>query len=129
MKIKKLGVCLYYIGNNMETSGLLLVSVFCNIQRTPQFGEQRYDNFLNIQWLTMRILCELELFTLNSTSYKQISNKKFGDSDKKAYLSRRRILFTIKYYHYEQDFNDSIHVFLYFDSASRTKERESNSVD
>jgi hypothetical protein len=40
LKIKKLGVCLYYIGNNMETSGLLLVSVFCNMQRTPQFGDK-----------------------------------------------------------------------------------------
>ena len=40
MKIKKLGVCLYNIGNNMETSGLLLVSVFCNMQRTPQFGDK-----------------------------------------------------------------------------------------
>ena len=35
MNIKKLGVCLYNIGNNMETSGLLVVSVFCNMQRTP----------------------------------------------------------------------------------------------
>ena len=35
MNIKKLGVCLYNIGNNMVTSGLLLVSVFCNMQRTP----------------------------------------------------------------------------------------------
>ena len=35
LNIKKLGVCLYNIGNNMETSGLLLVSVFCNMQRTP----------------------------------------------------------------------------------------------
>ena len=24
----------------METSGLLLVSVFCNMQRTPQFGDK-----------------------------------------------------------------------------------------
>ena len=33
----KLDVCLHNIDNNMKTSGLLLVSVFCNIQRTPQF--------------------------------------------------------------------------------------------
>ena len=46
MKIKKLGVCLYYIGNNMETSGLLLVSVFCNMQRTPQFGDKDTIFFL-----------------------------------------------------------------------------------
>ena len=26
------------IGNDMETSGLLLVSVFCNMQRTPLYG-------------------------------------------------------------------------------------------
>jgi len=29
----------------METSGLLLVSVFCNMQRTPQFGDKDTINF------------------------------------------------------------------------------------
>ena len=31
----ELDVCPHNIGNNQETSGLLLVSIFCNIQRTP----------------------------------------------------------------------------------------------
>ena len=34
----------------------------------------------------MRFLWKLELFALNSSFYKQIFKKKFGDSDKKAYL-------------------------------------------
>ena len=34
----------------------------------------------------MRFLWILELFALNSSFYKQIFKKKFGDSDKKAYL-------------------------------------------
>ncbi len=34
----------------------------------------------------MRFLWKLELFALNSSFYKQIVKKKFGDSDKKAYL-------------------------------------------
>ena len=45
MNIKKLGVCLLNIGNNMETSRLLLVSVFCNVQRTPYFGDKDTINF------------------------------------------------------------------------------------
>ena len=36
----------FSIGNNMETSGLLLVSVFCNMQRTPQFGDKDTIFFL-----------------------------------------------------------------------------------
>ena len=35
LNIKKLQEYLFYIGNDMETSGLLLVSVFCSMQRTP----------------------------------------------------------------------------------------------
>ncbi len=31
----------------METSGLLLVSVFCNMQRTPQFGDKDTIFFLD----------------------------------------------------------------------------------
>ena len=34
----------------------------------------------------MRFLWKFELFALNSSFYKQIVKKKFGDSDKKAYL-------------------------------------------
>ena len=38
LNIKKLRIYLSNIGNDMETSGLLLVSVFCNIQRTHFWG-------------------------------------------------------------------------------------------
>lgn len=34
----------------------------------------------------MRFLWKLDFFALNSSFYKQIFKKKFGDSDKKAYL-------------------------------------------
>ena len=69
----------------METSGLLFVSVFCNIQRKPQF-EGKYTKFSKYPMIHNEILWKLELFALNSSFYKQIFKKKFGDSDKKAYL-------------------------------------------
>ena len=43
----------------METSGLLLVSVFCNMQRTPQFGDKDTIFFLishNLQNMNIVLL-------------------------------------------------------------------------
>ena len=58
----------------METSGLLFVSVFCNIQRKPQF-EGNIRQFSKYPMIHNEILWKLELFALNSPFYKQIFKK------------------------------------------------------
>ena len=58
-----LGVCLYYIGNNMETSGLLLVSEFCKMQRTPQF-EGKDTTFSKYPMIYKRNFMEFRTFSV-----------------------------------------------------------------
>ena len=97
MNIKKLGVCLYHIGNNMETSGLLLVSVFCNIQRTPSniYAKinlifQKTPFFTLFLWLFMKraILRNTQLFVcfVNIFEYILPFLKLFSYFSKRIYL-------------------------------------------
>ena len=66
----------------METSGLLFVSVFCNIQRKPQF-EGKYTKFSKYPMIHNEILWKIELFALNSPFYKQIFKKSLEIPTKK----------------------------------------------